>query len=56
MKTDRLHAVDALRGAAMVWMTAFHFCFDLSNADLMQANFYRDPVWTWQRTCILGLF
>ena len=56
MKTDRLHAVDALRGAAMVWMTAFHFCFDLSNAGLMQANFYRDPIWTWQRTCILSLF
>ncbi len=56
MKPGRLDAVDALRGAAMVWMTAFHFCFDLSNAGLLQANFYRDPVWTWQRTCILGLF
>ena len=56
MKTDRLHAVDALRGAAMVWMTVFHFCFDLSNAGLIQANFYRDPVWTWQRTGILSLF
>jgi len=56
MKTDRLHAVDALRGAAMVWMTVFHFCFDLSSAGLIQANFYRDPVWTWQRTCILSLF
>jgi uncharacterized membrane protein len=56
MKPGRLDAVDALRGAAMVWMTAFHFCFDLSNAGLLQANFYRDPVWTWQRTCILSLF
>jgi len=56
MKTDRLDAVDALRGMAMVWMTVFHFCFDLSNAGLIQANFYRDPVWTWQRTCILSLF
>lgn len=56
MKTDRLHAVDALRGTAMVWMTVFHFCFDLSNAGLLQANFYRDPVWTWQRTSILSLF
>jgi uncharacterized membrane protein len=56
MRTDRLYPVDALRGAAMVWMTVFHFCFDLSNAGLIQANFYRDPVWTWQRTCILSLF
>ena len=56
MRTDRLDAVDALRGAAMVWMTVFHFCFDLSNAGLLQVNFYRDPVWTWQRTCILSLF
>ena len=56
MKTDRLDAVDALRGVAMVWMTVFHFCFDLSNAGLLQANFYRDPVWTWQRTGILSLF
>lgn len=56
MKPGRLDAVDALRGAAMVWMTVFHFCFDLSNAGLLQANFYRDPVWTWQRTCILSLF
>ncbi len=56
MKPGRLDGVDALRGAAMVWMTAFHFCFDLSNAGLLQANFYRDPLWTWQRTCILSLF
>jgi uncharacterized membrane protein len=56
MSSGRIDTVDALRGAAMVWMTAFHFCFDLSNAGLIQANFYRDPVWTWQRTCILSLF
>jgi len=56
MKTDRLYPVDALRGVAMVWMTVFHFCFDLSNAGLIQANFYRDPFWTLQRTCILSLF
>lgn len=40
----------------MIWMTGFHFCFDLSNARLLEADFYRDPVWTWQRTCILSLF
>jgi len=56
MKAGRLDLVDALRGAAMVWMTAFHFCFDLSNAGLLHTNFYQNPVWTWQRSCILSLF
>lgn len=54
--TSRIHGVDALRGFAMVWMTVFHFCFDLNQAGYIQQNFYTDPVWTWQRTCILGLF
>jgi uncharacterized membrane protein len=52
----RFDAVDALRGFAMAWMTAFHFCFDLNQAGYIHQNFYTDPVWTWQRTCILGLF
>ena len=52
----RLDLVDALRGFAMVWMTVFHFCFDLNNFGYIQQNFYTDPVWTWQRTCILSLF
>lgn len=53
LRYDRL---DALRGLALVWMAVFHFCFDLSNWRLIDANFYRDPVWTMQRTCILSLF
>lgn len=52
----RFDAVDALRGLAMVWMTAFHFCFDLNQFGYIQQDFYRDPVWTWQRTLILSLF
>ena len=56
MHTARYQCVDALRGFAMVWMTVFHFCFDLSNAGLLLANFYQDPRWTLQRTCILSLF
>ena len=56
MNTARYQWVDALRGLAMVWMTVFHFCFDLANAGLIQANFYQDPRWTVQRTCILSLF
>lgn len=37
-------------------MAVFHFCFDLANARLTDANFYTDPLWTTQRTCILSLF
>lgn len=53
IRYDRL---DALRGLAMVWMTLYHFCFDLNHFKWISADFYRDPVWTWQRTCIVSLF
>ena len=56
MNIARYQWVDALRGLSMVWMTVFHLCFDLANAGLIQANFYQDPRWTVQRTCILSLF
>ncbi len=56
MNIARYQWVDALRGLAMVWMTVFHLCFNLANAGLIQANFYQDPRWTVQRTCILSLF
>jgi uncharacterized membrane protein len=56
MPSARLQRVDALRGFALLWMTGFHFCFDLASAGLSQANFYADPFWTRQRTCILSLF
>ncbi len=52
----RFDAVDALRGLAMLWMTVFHFCFDLNQFGYIKQDFYRDPVWTWQRTLILSLF
>lgn len=52
----RLPALDVLRGVAVLWMTVFHFCFDLSHLRFIQQDFYRDPVWTVQRTCILSLF
>ena len=56
MRVPRHAELDVLRGAALVWMTAYHFCFDLQNAGLLHQNMYDDPVWTWQRTCILSLF
>lgn len=52
----RFDAVDALRGLAMVWMTVFHFSFDLSQFGYIKQDFYRDPLWTWQRTLIVSLF
>lgn len=52
----RAPELDALRGIAMLWMAVYHFCFDLNHFGWLKANFYVDPVWTWQRTCILSLF
>ena len=53
---DRHDRLDALRGVAIVWMAAFHFCFDLSYLRFITEDFYRDPFWTVQRTCIVSLF
>jgi uncharacterized membrane protein len=52
---DRL---DALRGAAIVWMAVFHLCFDLNHFGWMQPrqDFYADPFWTLQRSAIVSLF
>jgi uncharacterized membrane protein len=52
----RYDRLDALRGVAMVWMTVYHFCFDLNHYRWIKQDFYRDPLWTWQRTCIVTLF
>ena len=54
--SNRFETVDALRGLAMVWMTVFHFSFDLNQFGFIRQDFYRDPIWTWQRTLILSLF
>ncbi len=55
-RPDRLDRLDALRGLAVVWMTLFHFAFDLAHFGLWPQDFYRDPVWTVQRACIVSLF
>lgn len=52
----RFDRVDALRGFAMVWMTAFHFCFDLSHFGYWLQDFRHDAFWTLQRTAIVSLF
>jgi uncharacterized membrane protein len=55
---QRFDRLDALRGAAIVWMALFHFAFDLNHFRLLEPvqNFYRDPFWTVQRTVIVTLF
>ncbi len=56
MTNQRFDALDALRGLAMVWMTVYHFSFDLNHFGWIQQDFYRDPFWTWQRVAIVSLF
>ena len=55
-RTVRQPWLDSLRGIAVLWMTAYHFAFDLNHFGWIHQDFYRAPVWTLQRTCILGLF
>ena len=52
----RYGRLDALRGAAIVWMALFHFGFDLAHFRLIAADFKHDPLWTTQRTLIVSLF
>jgi len=56
LRSERFDRLDALRAVAILWMATFHFCFDLSHYRLIQQNFYSDPFWTAQRTCIVTLF
>jgi len=58
MNAARFDRLDALRGAAIVWMAVFHFCFDLNHYRLLSPaqNFYADPFWTVQRAAIVTLF
>jgi uncharacterized membrane protein len=56
MSPARLATIDMLRGIAIVWMTVFHFCFDLNYFGWLKQDFYTDPFWTWQRTAIVSLF
>ena len=54
--SQRVDAVDALRGLALVAMIAYHFCFDLAYLRLAAFDFYRDPWWLHARTAILSSF
>ncbi|GBU15090.1 hypothetical protein AwPolaro_04680 [Polaromonas sp.] len=56
MLTQRFHALDALRGLAIVWMTVYHLCFDLNQWAYITQDFFGDAFWTWQRSAIVSLF
>lgn len=56
MPVRRFEALDALRGVAIVWMTLFHFCFDLNYFGWLKQHFDADPLWTGQRTAIVSIF
>lgn len=56
LNPPRYAVIDAVRGVAMVWMTVFHFGFDLAHFGLWSHNFRSDPFWTLQRTAIVSLF
>lgn len=56
VSSSRHEVIDALRGVAIVWMTVYHFAYDLNHYGWIRQNFYTDPVWTWQRTAIVSLF
>jgi uncharacterized membrane protein len=53
---QRFDRLDALRAVAILWMAVFHFCYDLNYFRFIRQNFYTDPIWTLQRTCIVSLF
>jgi len=56
LERQRFDRLDALRAVAIVWMAVFHFCFDLNHFGFTRQNFYADPFWTLQRSCIVSLF
>ena len=56
MSSGRLDRIDVLRAVAMLWMTAYHFAYDLDFFRLIDQDFHRDPFWTWQRTAIVSGF
>ncbi|MCZ2495523.1 DUF1624 domain-containing protein [Xylophilus sp. Kf1] len=53
---NRAARLDALRGFAVVWMTVFHFCFDLTYFGFSHQRMLSDPWWTTQRATIVSLF
>ena len=52
----RWTAIDALRGAAVCAMIAYHFAFDLNWFGVLHADFNRDALWLSLRAIIVSSF
>jgi len=52
----RLKGIDALRGAAILAMIAYHFCFDLRYFGVFNADFEHGLFWLTARSLILSSF
>lgn len=52
----RLPVFDSLRGFAMIIMAIYHFCFDLTQVGLLEANMNHEPFWLNFRALIMTLF
>jgi uncharacterized membrane protein len=48
--------IDALRGAALLLMGVYHFCFDLAYFGWLRADFNHDPFWLGFRGFIVTAF
>jgi uncharacterized membrane protein len=55
-RAARIPLIDALRGAAIAMMVAYHFSFDLNYFGVLHQNFYQDIFWTTSRSVILSSF
>ena len=53
---SRIVAIDALRGAAICAMIAYHFSFDLNWFGVFRADFNRDALWLSLRAIIVTAF
>ena len=56
LRRRRVSRVDALRGAAILAMIAYHFCFDLRYYGVLNADFEHGPFWLTARSLILSSF
>ena len=54
--TERVQAVDALRGLAIIAMIVYHFAFDLRFFGVTRADFENDPFWLTARAGIVASF
>lgn len=55
-QTPRIVLIDAMRGFALVLMTAYHFCFDLAYYGFVNIDFNNTPFWLGARAFIVTLF